>query len=119
MSSYPLAPLNTLYMAMSELCLFGHLLELLVSNPDEIFDKAKDKEMNCRQGKRPLTNYFKVKKKKKGLQKDILKYYLNEDKVDLNKFRSDESEEESSEEIVVSKKNKKKLNKLFLNLCAI
>ena len=56
-------------------------------------------------------------KPKKGLKKNLIKYYLNEDNINLNKFKYESSDEdEISQDEVINKKRKKKIKKLFLNL---
>ena len=47
----------------------------------------------------------------------MLKYYVNDNNIDLNKFESDESSSDESEEIKNNNSNKKKIiNNLFSKL---
>ena len=106
-------------------------LELLIDNPNEIFNQAINIETNRRTGNTGLSKYFKINKVRDGnikkqiglnlknKSKNLIKYYLNESDEDLDKLglntenvESDEPDEDSEEEKV----DTKKYNKLFINL---
>ena len=93
-------------------------LELLIPNPNSIFNRANDNENNRRNGNQSINKFFKIKKKKKGLDKNLIKYYINEDDIDIKKISNYSSDEEikSDEESYIDDKRKTKMTKLFLNL---
>ncbi len=103
-------------------------LELLVDNPNEIFNEAITIETNRRTGNTGLGKFFKIKKTnnslvnlsiKKKPPKNLIKYYLNDSEEDFNKLGLDnnsESENEHGESSEEEKVNNKKYNKLFMSL---
>ena len=110
-------------------------LELLIDEPDSIFNEAIQIEKNKRAGNVSIAKFFNVKKgktkqlsdlviKRKSKPKLMAKYYLNEDSPDMEKLGLDniESEEEdqdsddSDEEKESENKNNSKYKKLFLDL---
>ena len=108
-------------------------LELLVDDAQEIFDEVIELEKNKRKGNIGIDKFFNVskkggKKKKTNLKvkrvpnKNMIKYYLNEDEPDLEKMglqieeESEEDEKVDTSDEEKEAKNNKKYKKLFLNL---
>ena len=109
-------------------------LELLVDNPNEIFNQAINIENNRRTGNTGLSKYFKISKMKNGKikkkinlslkkksSKNLIKYYLNESDEDPDKLGLNTSDNESEEvDINISDDdepiNIKKYDKLFMSL---
>ena len=111
-------------------------LELLVNNPNDIFNQAINIENNRRTGNTGLSKYFKISKvnngviskkinlnlKQKSTTKNVSKYYLNDsdDEIDNDKLGLKNLDDESEEEIEDSDEDEnvdnQKYNKLFLNL---
>jgi hypothetical protein len=87
-------------------------LELLVKNPNEIFNEAISMENNRRDGNQPITNWINVKKRnntnlviKKSASKNLAKYYLGDEEVDMDKLGE-----------LDEKKSKNNKSKLYLEL---
>ena len=112
-------------------------LELLVDDPESIFNEAIQIEKNKRAGNVSIARYFNVKKgktkqltdlviKQKSKSKNMIKYYLNDDSPDMEKIGLDydESDDESDnysdiiseDEKESENKNNSKYKKLFLDL---
>lgn len=103
-------------------------LELLIDNPNEIFEQAINIETNRRTGNTGLGKYFKIKKSSKSIvnlnirkkpSKNLIKYYLNDSEEDLDKLGIDgesESEEEHDPDSEEEKVDHRKYNKLFMSL---
>ena len=108
-------------------------LELLVDDPDSMFNEAIQIENNKRAGNVSIARFFNVKKgKKKELSELVIKrktkvmakYYLNDDSPDMEKlgldYSSDDDEDEESDisedEKESENKNNNKYKKLFLDL---
>ena len=110
-------------------------LELLIDDPNSIFNEAIQIEKNKRAGNVSIARFFNVKKgktkqlsdlviKRKSKSKPMAKYYLNEESPDMEKLGLEnlESEEEdiesddSDEEKESENKNNSKYKKLFLDL---
>ena len=107
-------------------------LDLLIDNPNDIFNQAINIENNRRSGNTGLSKFFKVSKvrngkvkkkmnlslKSKSKSKNMMKYYLNDSDEDPDKIGinySDESEEEeniSDDESV----DTQKYDSLFMSL---
>ena len=88
-------------------------LELLVKNPNDIFNEAISMENNRRDGNQPITNWINVKRSsntnlviKKTPSKNLAKYYLGDDEVDFDKLG----------ELDKKKKSKNNKSKLYLEL---
>ena len=88
-------------------------LELLVKNPNEIFNEAISMENNRRDGNQPITNWINVKRSnntnlviKKTPSKNLAKYYLGDEEVDMDKLG----------ELDQKKKSKNNKSKLYLEL---
>jgi hypothetical protein len=88
-------------------------LELLVKNPNEIFNEAISMENNRREGNQPITNWINVKKNnntslviKKTPSKNLSKYYLGDEEVDFDKLG----------DLDEKKKSKNNKSKLYLEL---
>jgi hypothetical protein len=88
-------------------------LELLVKNPNEIFNEAISMENNRREGNQPITNWINVKRSsntnlviKKTPSKNLAKYYLGDEDVDFDKLG----------ELDEKKKSKNNKSKLYLEL---
>ena len=96
-----------------------------------IFNEAINVEKNRRAGNQSIDTFFKVKGKTKQLKdlkvtkkpsKNLAKYYLNEDDMDLSELEklgllNDEEEEVVKEEEEEDETNNtKKHNKLFLDI---
>ena len=109
-------------------------LELLVDDPEQIFNEAIQIENNKRKGNVSIDSFFNVKKgQKKQLQEltiknkkksaNVAKYYINDDNPDIEKLGLDKnrddnnifSESDSSDDEKESKNNKQ-YQKLFLDL---
>ena len=89
------------------------ILELLVKNPNEIFNEAISMENNRREGNQPITNWINVKKNnntslviKKTPSKNLSKYYLGDEEVDFDKLG----------DLDEKKKSKNNKSKLYLEL---
>jgi len=110
-------------------------LELLVDDPDSMFNEAIQIENNKRAGNVSIARFFNVKKgkkkelselviKRKTKSKVMAKYYLNDDSPDMEKLGLDySSEEEEDDQSIISdeekeseNKNNSKYKKLFLDL---
>lgn len=110
-------------------------LELLVDNPNEIFNQAINIENNRRTGNLGLSKYFKINKskdgiikgkinlnlKKKSTSKNLIKYYLNEsdedpDKLGLNTLNNESEDEEDINISDDEQVDTKKYDKLFMSL---
>ena len=107
-------------------------LELLVDDPNIIFDEAIQMETNKRKGNVSIDTFFKVKNKTKNLEtlkikkkpKNVMKFYLNDDEnLDLEKIGIDKDKEviynnnsEDSESEIKTIKKVDKYKKLFLDL---
>jgi hypothetical protein len=88
-------------------------LELLVKNPNDIFNEAISMENNRRDGNQPITNWINVKRSnntnlviKKTPSKNLAKYYLGDEEVDMDKLG----------ELDQKKKSKNNKSKLYLEL---
>ena len=93
----------------------NQFLELLTPDSNQIFEEQCIGERNKRKNQNPITKFFTTTKKVKS--KSLLKYYVNDNNIDLNKFESDESSSDESEEIKNNNSNKKKIiNNLFSKL---
>jgi DNA polymerase elongation subunit (family B) len=89
-------------------------LELLVKNPNDIFNEAISIENNRREGNQPITNWINVKKInntnlviKKTPSKNLAKYYLGDEEVDFDKLGELDDKK---------KKSKNNKSKLYLQL---
>ena len=109
-------------------------LELLVDDPDSMFNEAIQIENNKRAGNVSIARFFNVKKgkikelsdlviKRKTKSKPMAKYYLNDDRPDMEKLGLDYSSEDDNEDNDISddekeseNKNNSKYKKLFLDL---
>lgn len=105
-------------------------LELLTDEPEMIFNEAINVEKNRRAGNQSIDTFFKVKGKTKQLKdlkvtkkpsKNLAKYYLNEDDMDLSELEklgllNDEEEVVEKEEEEDETNNTKKHSKLFLEI---
>ena len=109
-------------------------LELLVDDPDSMFNEAIQIENNKRAGNVSIARFFNVKKgkkkelselviKRKTKSKVMAKYYLNDDSPDMEKLGLDYSSEEEDDQSIISdeekeseNKNNSKYKKLFLDL---
>jgi hypothetical protein len=109
-------------------------LELLVDDPESMFNEAIQIENNRRAGNVSIARYFNVKKgkkkelsdlviKRKTKSKPVAKYYLNDDSPDMEKLGLDYSSEEEDDQSDISddekeseNKNNSKYKKLFLDL---
>tara|TARA_Y100000589_G_C27030249_1_gene578691 strand:- start:222 stop:992 length:771 start_codon:yes stop_codon:yes gene_type:complete len=109
-------------------------LEHLIDNPEGMFKEAQTIETNRKLGNVSILNYIKVKPKNgtkkqelnlnvsKRKSKNLSKYYINEDNIDLEKVGLGENinEEEkgynSEDEKSEDKVRKEQLKKLFLEL---
>jgi len=115
-------------------------LELLVDDPEQIFNEAIQIETNRRAGNVSIDTFFKVKgkknqlcnltvKKNKSLElinikksKNVVKYYLNDDNPDMEKLglnileNSDEEDKNNTSDEEKESENNKKYKKLFLDL---
>ena len=104
-------------------------LELLIDNPNEIFNDAINIENNRRTGNVGLTKYFSINKNnkkpinlslKKKSSKNVAKYYLNESDEDISKLGIGNDSEEEVERVDSDEEDEKvdnnKYNKLFMTL---
>lgn len=110
-------------------------LELLVDDPDSMFNEAIQIENNKRAGNVSIARFFNVKKgkqkqlsdliiKRKTKSKPMAKYYLNDDSPDMEKLgldyssedQEDEDNDMSEDENESENKNNSKYKKLFLDL---
>ena len=105
-------------------------LELLTDDPDRIFQEAINVEKNRRAGNVSIDTFFKVKGKKKQLEdlkikhkpsKDLVKYYINDDDMNVKELEklgllNEEEEIKKEEEEEDETNNTKKYKKLFLDI---
>ena len=104
-------------------------LELLIDNPNEIFNDAINIENNRRTGNVGLTKYFSISKSnkkpinlslKRKSSKNVAKYYLNESDEDIDKLgignESDDEVVKVNSDDEEEKVDHNKYNKLFMTL---